>query len=286
MPGNSSPLPPLHDELAERIRALPSLPSVAVDLLASIEQEDIDITHLARHIAADQAIAARTLKVANSSFYGLQGRVHSIHEAIVVLGFRAVRSLVISTAAFSTLNALAPQRAYEPQPFWRHSVGAAVVARHLALLAGRNPETAFTAGLLHDIGFLVLAVCFPEFFRAHWGRNSGTCGWFECEPSQAAMVHAEAGALLAAQWRLPKALVDAIALHHSLDDPAGEPLTDLTHAADVLAHALELAGIESEPTPPLSDLVWRRLRIDWSDLRPVLGRIESEFEETLLALSA
>jgi putative nucleotidyltransferase with HDIG domain len=282
------PLPPAprRDQIAEKIRALPSLPSVAVDLLAGIEQEDIDIGQLARHISADQAIAARTLKVANSPFYGLQGRIHSIHEAIVVLGFRAVRSLVISTSAFSTLAALSPSGGYESRSFWRHSIGAAVVARHLALLSGRNPESAFTAGLLHDIGFLVLATCFPDFFRAHWGGMARPVGWFESEPSEAAMLHAEAGSVLAAQWRLPASLVDAIALHHHADQAVGQPLTDLTHAADVLAHALELGGIEAEPTPELSDLVWRRLGIDWNDLRPVLGRIESEFEDTLLALSA
>lgn len=282
------PLPPAprRDQMAEKIRALPSLPSVAVDLLAGIDREDVDIGQLARHISADQAIAARTLKVANSSFYGLQGRIHSIHEAIVVLGFRSVRSLVISTAAFSTLAALSPAGGYESRSFWRHSVGAAVVARHLALLSGRNPESAFTAGLLHDIGVLVLAACFPDFFRAHWGRNAQLAEGFEREPGGVATLHAEAGSVLAAQWRLPAALVDAIALHHQADAATGQPLTDLTHAADVLAHALELAGIEGEPTPPLSDLVWARLGIEWTDLRRVLGRIEHEFEDTLLALSA
>lgn len=287
MPERPSPPLPSPEEIAVRIAALPTLPSIASDLLSLDEMEDMDTGLLARRIAADQALAARALRVANSPFYGLQGQVVSIQEAIVVLGFRAVRSLVISAAAVQALATLKPDKHFDPQPFWRHSIGTAVSARHLALLAGRNPESAFAAGLLHDIGQLVLAVSFPAHYAAiHQWIQRHASPLLDVERQMIGTTHAEAGALLAERWGLPAAIREAIALHHQPDDATADSLADLTHTANVLSHALALATPPDELVPTLSDTAWARLNISWANLTPALDRIAGEFEDTLHALIA
>ncbi len=270
--------------LATRIASLPALPSVATSLLRGFDEPDADLAELARQIAADQALAARALRISNSPFYGQRGRIDSIREAVVVLGFRAVRSMVVSAAVVRSLSAVGALQDFDGRAFWRHGVGSAVAARQLALLCGHNPESAFTAGLLHDVGQLVLAVTCPQHCAAvqAW-RSAHGDAQTAAEQHVLGLTHAEAGAMLAAHWGLPARICAAIALHHS-SLAAAHPLAALVHVGDVLAHGLGLASGEDEAVPPLDDAVWDALALDSAQLSGTLGRIETEFEDTLDAL--
>lgn len=273
-----------HDMLAARVQTLPALPSLAAELLAGFEDE-VDIGVLSRRIAADEALAARALRVANSPFYGLSGQIDSIQEAIVVLGFRAVRAMVIAASAVRALSALPTQARFNPTPFWRHSIGTAVAARHLARLARHNPDSAFTAGLLHDIGEVVLAATFPDAYALVLDRQQGgEALLWEIEGEVLGLTHTDAGAVLGRHWGLPARIVEATAFHHAPDAQPSD-LVALVHVADALAHALELAGTAHlELAPPLSDSAWKTLGLPWSRLASALPHIESEFKETLGAL--
>ena len=161
------------EQIVARLKALPALPTVVAELLASFGNEDVDIGRLAEQISHDQALTARLLRVANSSFYGLQSRISTINEAVVVLGFRAVRSMVLAVGVSGVFRAdQCP--GFDPQLYIRHCVGVGLTARALARVTGRNPELAFTGGILHDIGELVLATCFPRTVRQGAGL-SGVC---------------------------------------------------------------------------------------------------------------
>lgn len=148
------------DSLLNQIHALPSLPSLVVEILQSFDNENVDTALLARKIASDQAIVARVMRVANSPFFGLSGQIGSISEAIVVLGFNNLRGLVTSAAIINLFPN--PGKQFDLHVFWCHSIGAAVCAKLLAKHAGVDAETAFTTGLLHDIGRLVIGVYFPQ----------------------------------------------------------------------------------------------------------------------------
>ena len=280
------PVPPTRKELEAKIEALPPLPSVANELLGAFNDDDADIGVLSRRIAADQVLAARTLRVANSAFYGLQGKINSIQEAIVVLGFRAVRSLVISAAAVCAMNALKSANDFAPRRFWRHSIGTAVAARQLAQMTGHNPDSAFAAGLLHDIGQLVLAVALPKHYNAviAWRERNGTL-LTTAEQTVLNCTHTEAGQLLASRWKLPDIITESITLHHRPEEATADSLAGLVHVANALAHGLGLADDPDELVPPLSDLAWSRLNIAWDRLPGAMARIEGEFEDTLNALT-
>lgn len=272
--------PPDLDEVLAHIQQLPSLPAVVRELIETLDKEEANIDELAEGIAKDQSLAARALRVANSPFYGIQHRVASIHDAIVILGFRAVGSLV-TAASVTGYFSPPPGVAFDHAEFWRHGIGAALCARHLGGMAGFEPETAFTAGLLHDIGILTLLTAVP----AHYAEVLNLRQQEDCEVRQAetrllGFDHARVGAALAERWRFPPEIVHAVAMHH---DPgtgreAGDAATlaDVIHLANVLAHALDLSGARDALTPALDAGAWRRLGIDGARLKAAFAAIERE----------
>lgn len=276
-----SPITP--EQLKAKVAATPALPPLAVDLLTSFDQETIDVATLARRLASDQTLAARALRIANSPLYGLERQISSIQEAIIVLGMRTVRSLIIAAAMVDSLSGLAA--VFDRRRYWRHSIGVALCARELARRTNENPDTAFTVGLLHDMGHVLLAASFPQHYaKANDLRHEKGLSEEEAEMAVFGIDHLQAGGMLARQWKLPERFVDAITRHNAPDEGQQNTLADLTHAANVLAIALELDHDCETSVPPLAPKAWSRLQIDWQKMPTLFVKIERDFEETCLAL--
>lgn len=267
------------EEVVKHIRDLPSLSAVVVELLASMEHEDVDIHVLAAKISLDQALAAKTLRLANSSFYGMSAKVTTIQQAISVLGFHSIRTLVTAcsiTASFAET----PGGTLNFKGFWRHSVGTAACARLLAPHFRINPDTAFTAGLLHDIGALVLATRFPAQYAAMLAhRHEHDCYIVEAEQAVFGIDHALVGRALAAYWKFPISIQDAVADHHNPATPARPGLPQLVHVANTVAHALDLSEIEDDLVPPLDIAIWNDLGLSESDSMTLFAQSEATFRE-------
>lgn len=274
------------EQIVARLKALPALPTVVAELLASFGNDEVDIGRLAQQISHDQALTARLLRVANSSFYGLQSRISTINEAVVVLGFRAVRSMVLAVGVSGVFRAdQCP--GFDPQSYIRHCVGVGLTARALALVTGRNPELAFTGGILHDIGELVLATCFPEqYAKALAYRALHDCTPVAAERDILGLDHAVVGGLLADTWRFPPSLYSAVAEHHSPSAATADSLADLIHLADSIAHGLGLAQAASEMVMPVDQTAWQRLGLDGEKIAGILPQIVKEMDETCQAFSA
>ncbi len=273
------------EQIVLRLKQIPSLPSAVTELLASFTQEDVDVDKIAAQISRDQGLTARVLRVANSSFYGLQTRVGTIHEAVVILGFRAVRSMVLAVGMAGAFRA-GQCPGFDFQGYLRHGVGVGLAARALAPMAGQNPDLAFTAGLLHDIGQLVLASNFStEYAVALAYRKQHDCGLAVAERDVLGIDHADVGGLLAEAWRFPDSLHEAVAEHHNPAASTANSLANLVHLADTTAHALGLSGSEDELVMPLDRTAWNRLSGDWAAYAKLLPQIEKDFDETLLALA-
>ncbi len=279
----------LEDVLAD-IRKLPSLPAVVSELIRTLDNELTEVEQIAEGIAKDQSLAARALRVANSPFYGVQHKVASIHEAIVILGFRAVGSLVM--AASVTNYFPAPMGGiFDPVSYWRHGIGAAICARALAREVGLDTEAAFSAGLLHDIGVLMLLTTRAEHYaRVFEARQHRDCTLAAAERDVLGFDHAEAGAALAARWQLPDEIVRAVAQHHApepgRDASAAATLADVVHVANILAHALDLAGDPAAQVPPLDPASWHRIGLRGQRLGELLPNIEREHESYCALLMA
>jgi HD-like signal output (HDOD) protein len=244
------------DEVVRRIHDLPSLPAVVAELLSSMEADDIDLSYLSGRIALDQALTAKTLRLANSSFYGMPSKVTSIQQAMSVLGLHSVRTLVTACGVISAVpaTAAAAGTTLDFDAFWRHAIATAVWARALARHLRQSPDTAFTAGLLHNLGTLVLATRFPDQYTAvlAWRQAHADASVAEAELAVFGVDHAQAGSALAAYWKFPQAIQDAISHQHRAN-------------ATGLALAVGMAHLLAEPSA-VSDVqreqAWATLAFD------------------------
>jgi putative nucleotidyltransferase with HDIG domain len=266
------------EHVIRQIQELPSLPVVVLELLSSMDQDDTDVHVLAQKIELDQALAAKTLRIANSSFYGMQSKVTSIPQAVSVLGFHSIRTVV--TACALTGSFAPVSGGFDFQAFWRHSLATAIAARLLAPHLRVNPETAFTAGLLHDLGTLVLVTRFPaEHALVRSYRQAHDCQMAEAELAVIGIDHAQVGSALAAYWKFPEAIQRAVAEHHAIErlEAGGLPLA--VHLANAVALALDLAGVDDALVPPLSPSGWRSLVLDEQAWLALLRQTEHTFDE-------
>ncbi len=268
------------------VEGMPSLPTVVAELIRSLEKESVSVDELVAGIVGDQALAARVLRVANSPFFGIQHRVASIHDAIVVLGFRAVGSLVL--AASLTGYFVPPEGSgIDLAVFWRHGMGTGLCARALARHCGLEAETAFTAGLLHDIGQLLLVTARPvQYAEALAWRDERDCPMREAERSILGFDHAQVGRMVTERWRFPSEIVQAVAHHHDPIQAEASGYADVAHVADALAHGLDLARDARAMVPRIDMDAWKRLGLDERGLTEMLPGVAREHESYCALLSA
>jgi putative nucleotidyltransferase with HDIG domain len=228
------------EQLAQKLDSLPPLPTAVTTAMSTFDNDDVDIGRICKEIGADIALTARLLRVANSSFFGLQRRVGTINDAVAVLGFRAVRSMLLAlsvTGAFRALNC----RGFDMRSFGRHCAATGLSARALAKSTKRNPDLAFAGGLLHDIGKLVLASEFAsDFAEAIAYREQHDCPLVVAERDVLGIDHALVGGMLADAWCFPAELRSAIVDHHAPSAATADSLADLIHIADAVTHGLAL----------------------------------------------
>jgi len=267
------------DAVAQRVRDLPALPAALTAVLAALRSEALQTEHLAELVEYDQALCGRTLRLANSAFYGLQGRVATVNDALRLLGTRTVGSMM-SAASLAGYAHVARCPGFNFEVFWRHAVAVSLAAREIALACGHDADQAGVAGLLHDVGQLALAAYFPEDFAAalDLGRTAD-CDPVQAERSVMGLDHAQVGGLVALQWRLPHAMVQAIQYHH--EPPAGlsrsptTALIDTVHLADAVAHALDLSRDPHEVVPAVSLDTWERLGAARLDTTTLFAAVEA-----------
>lgn len=260
---------------------LPALPTVAMELMQSMQNPHVEAHDIALKMSKDPVLVAKLLRVANSSFYGLQGQVESIEDALLVLGLRATLALV--TAACVTRH-FQDMGCFDQRPFWLHSAETAVCAQVLARHVGANPEIAFLSGLLHDIGHLVLAMRFPEYLtQVQNHRAQQDCRTVDAECAVLGFNHAQVGALLAKRWKFPENIVLAIEQHHHQQQTtAPSQFGSITHLADIMAHALEELPPKNAQIPQLSAGAWMQLGLEWTDFPMLLAKADAYRKEACL----
>ncbi|MCC2956658.1 HDOD domain-containing protein [Massilia sp. IC2-477] len=273
-------------DLLGGVDELPSLPAVVMELLGSIEQEDIDIGVLAKKVANDPALTAKTLRLANSSAYGLQVKVTTIQQAMTFLGFEATRNL-ITAAALTGCFPAGRCPGFNDKDFWRHSIASAACARALARRVRFNADYAFTAGLLHDIGRLVLVARFPERYQAVLSLRDKSDGeLIDAERTLLGVDHVDAGVALAAHWNFSDTMRQAIAYHHAPEEPGAGFLATIVHVASGVVHALDLAGNPDELVPRISSVAWTALGLTEEAWLQVFHETELQYEEIAAILMA
>ncbi|MGJ7916810.1 HDOD domain-containing protein [Massilia sp. LXY-6] len=274
------------ERLAQGVQDLPSLPAVVMELLSNLEQENVDISVLAKKVSYDQALTAKTLRLANSSSYGLQVKVATIQQAITFLGFQTTRNLITAAAVTGCFpNGRCP--GFNDKAFWRHSIATAACSRSLARRLRFNQDVAFTAGLLHDIGRLVLVSGHPQAYGEvlAWRRKHNG-EWLDAERAILGVDHVEAGVALAEHWNFSDTMRQAIAYHHAPGTPGAGFLAAIVHVANAVVHALDLAGEEDELVPALSSVAWDAMGLNEEAYLDLFRETEQQLEEMSAILMA
>ncbi|MDZ7727160.1 MAG: HDOD domain-containing protein [Dehalococcoidia bacterium] len=242
--------------LLDQIEELPPLPAVAAKVMAMADDDNCSALDLAQVLSADQALTAKMIKISNSAYYGFARKVSTVREAVVVLGFKQVQQLAVTT---SLMNAWSQRpskdEAFNMDLFWGHTVAVAIAAESIAKKSRvARPEDGFTAGILHDIGRLVLKMTMPDaFHEAVLLAREGT-PLHQAELACTGYDHQVIGKALGEGWKFPGHLVDAVACHHDQrQTPAEDGLAGVVAQADrLILHYGLYCGYDLEgDVPPM-----------------------------------
>ncbi len=254
-------------EVAIRIKRLPVFPEAPARLAALLAKGNTGVDEFEKVIKPDPGLTANILRLANSAHFGLTRRIASAREAITILGLKRVYDVATMAAVQRLLPKTIPGYEVSSEGFWRHSVAVASFADNLGRALGvSTPAVVFTAGLMHDIGKLVLG----EFLALHAvpileklrGEGKSLVG---AELEILGVDHTDVGADVAAQWKLPDEVVAVIRWHHHPDKvPAGVPreCVDLTHVADAMAHSFGYGADIGELHRALDLVTYDRLKLE------------------------
>ena len=228
------------DDLVRQVRDLPSLPTSVTRVMQLTNDPKAGLSDVAQALASDQGLAARVLKLANSAYYGSSRRIGTVSEAVVILGMRTTRNLTLATSCQDMLEREVQGYFLPRGALWRHSLACAAAAQNLAKRANfRGTEEAFVAGLLHDIGKVVMSAYLKaEFAQVLTRVAKGKLTFSDAEREALGFDHAEVGARLLERWNLPAALVTAVRHHHVPSQVPENLLAALVHVADTICLTL------------------------------------------------
>ena len=241
---------PEHD-----VEKLPPLSEAVNEAIAIFNSDDIDYDLIEEKVSRDPSLTVRILKVANSPFYGFSGKISSIKHASMLLGMHATRNIILSSGVIANLQKEKVGGGLDFNAQWQHSALTAVVSRLLAKAAGENEAEAFTAGLLHDIGKMVLDIFFTADYEPVLSyQKSQNCDLKSAEEKILGFNHAIVGARVAAHWKLPEVIVNSCEYHHDPLAPEASSIAQITYLANILCHHLhsgkegciDLTGVESD----------------------------------------
>ncbi|MBC7785766.1 MAG: HDOD domain-containing protein [Burkholderiales bacterium] len=246
----------MNEQLLARIKGcatLPSLPAIAVQVLELAQRDEADMGEIARVISKDPALTGKILRTVNSSFYGRAQTISTISQSLVILGLQSVKTLVLGFSLVSNL-AKSKSKGFKHIDYWRHSMFGATAARVIAAKVGIvQQEEAFLAGLLADIGMLVLDQVLEEEYGQLLEGYKSHDDVSRLELASLEVSHAEVSGLLAEQWKLPPILRTPVTWHHNpeaVEDPALRKMTEVIRLASRCADVF----VDADAAPAIADV--------------------------------
>jgi len=233
------------EAILARIDALPALPAAAYRLTRIIQDPDCRLKDVVDTIRFDSSVTAQLLRICNSAYYGLARRIVAVEDAVRLLGMSKVVQLALAAHARSLLSGTQAGYGLQAGALWMHSVGVALASQKIAQRScGSAAATLFTAGLLHDIGKIVLNEHLADaYVRVAARVVEEGLSFPDAEMAELGFTHAELGARVAERWQLPEEIVRSIRYHHTPSqlEPA-DPIVDAVHAADVVCLLMGVGG--------------------------------------------
>ncbi|MCP4158014.1 MAG: HDOD domain-containing protein, partial [bacterium] len=272
------------EDLKEVIKntTLPSLPALVIRINEAIGNPNCTATHIAGIISKDSSLSARLLRLVNSPFYSFPTAIVSIARAVSIIGFRQLSMLAVGSVVTATFEKV-PPHILHMESFWKHSIACGIIARILSSYKkNTNTETYFLAGLLHDVGRLVIFRNFPEHSAGILSQRAEEPAMMHSlEKKIVGFDHAELGGILVNKWKLPSVFENACRFHHSPLDSPDLVMTSIIHVANNIATAIYFGNSGENYVPPLNIKAWEAIGLPVSVLAPTVAQTADIFKQTV-----
>lgn len=268
----------LSKTILNRVDAFPALPATVSKVITITDDAESSAEDLMEAILPDQAMCLTILKIANSAFFGLPRQVSTIDKAVMVLGFNEIRNIVLGKAVFNSFRDVYRNNRETINAFWEHSFLTGLAAKIIAEDIKYSPSESFIAGLIHDIGRMVMLISlnseYTPIFEAASSDHPDTSAR---EHDLFSISHADVGYRLLKRWLFPPALLDSTKFHHAPHTTAHSLLSAIIQVADLLAHlhvttgTIDISEIESVIDTNIPDVksAWGDYNLEWNnDLLP------------------
>jgi HD-like signal output (HDOD) protein len=262
-----------YHRIIENIRQLPALPAIVTKLISVVNSPDSSAEDAARLIERDPSLTSKVLRLANSAFYGMPRSISSVSGAVVVLGFNTLKSLALGASVIKLFPHDSSHAAFDRVRFWKHSIVCAMVARNIAQaqmhVSFMDPQSAFCAGIIHDLGKLIFELFTPEdYARVCLHSRQKGISLVDAETELLGINHAELGHILADKWALPIELELTLVHHHAPQSAKNiRELVTTIHLADLITHRFDCGLWTQEAPPP-----------EWAEARRTLSLSDEEFQ--------
>lgn len=275
------------------IENIPTLPQVVTRLQTEMASDNASIATISAIIHEDPAITLKVLKVANSPIYALAQKATDVRDAVRILGFKEVYKIVMS---MSTLNLFNKTTHIDYRRFWSHCLSVAFATKAIVEFSGDecriaekiHLEDLFIAGLLHDIGILVLDQYVPQLYDNVLEKVSklGDVPLYGVEYECLGISHGEVGEFLLNKWYIPAHISSAVAFHHKTENVAKErELAQIIHIADFICNNQGLDNGLGVPPTSFSDEAWSSLHLSIEDIEKIIDKVRVESEHSALLMS-
>lgn len=268
-------------ELAALVDTVPSLPATFQRINEAVNNPATTSQTISHLVETDQALTVRLLRLANGPMYGNPQRIETVTQAVMILGTRQIRDLALATAVFDVFAGISSELV-DMTGFWRHSLAAGLAAKALISRRGeKSTERFFVAGLLHDVGSLVLYSKMAEQSRICLEvAHKASALLHTVEFRSFGFDHADVGGALLENWKLPTSLSEPVVNHHRFLLSARFPLENaVIHVADVIANAMDLGSNGEHLVSPMEPAAWDFIGVHERHLGAIVNEVERQFAD-------
>ncbi|MCG6968908.1 MAG: HDOD domain-containing protein [Gammaproteobacteria bacterium] len=269
--------------LVEGTMGLVSLPEISIKINEMVDDPKCSAVHIGKVIGKDAALTARLLKIVNSAFYRFPSRVETVSRAITIIGYRELRDLVFAATVSGMFERISTD-IIDLDSFWRHGIYSGILSRLIAdncqVLHG---ERLFVAGLMHDIGQLIISYKLPKLMRAIMDLSDKEgIALYEAEAQILGFTHAEVGAELMKAWSFPETQQNVARYHHNPSAAKDSILeVNIVYLANIIAQIAETGLVDTDRLGKIDNKVWVMTKVSKSDVESLLVEAREQFIEAL-----
>ena len=274
------------ETLSKGLVELSSLPFIYIKINEAVKNPRSSIEDVSEIISGDPGLTSRLLRLVNSAFYGFPSKIETVSRALAMVGTQQIRDLALATSVMSLFKGM-PEELVSTESLWRHSLACGLAAKILATERREaNLERFFTAGIIHDIGRLIIYKKVPETAQEMILRcKASKEPLYLVEKEVLGFDHSDLGRKLAQLWNLPQSLEEVLAYHHYPSEAKQYPVETCTvHIADYIAHGMQLGDSGERYIPPLDEKVWKLDGMSGSLLSSTADQLRHEFEDVVQSL--